>query len=239
MPSHRRRRTATSTQSPDSPTRRTAKKWWPTARSMGLAVLAALLFRALVAEAYVIPSGSMEPSLLVGDRLVVSKCAYGLRVPFSDLWLVRGEDPQRGDVVVFRDPQGGSDPLIKRVVAVGGDRVEMRDNVVHVNGEPLPRQLMPGPCWTEGQRCERYLELRRAGPGHVVQQLPDHLPWSMPELIVPEGHLFFLGDNRDQSNDSRFWGTVPVTSVRGKALLVFWSSGPDGLRTERFGRPVR
>jgi len=216
------------------------RRRWHTARSLGLTVLVVLLFRAMVAEAYVIPSGSMEPSLLVGDRVLVSKWAYGLRVPFTDVWLTRSRDPRPGDVVVFRDPQGGPIPLIKRVVAVGGDRVAVRDNVVHVNGQPLAREALSGSCWTEAEdapaRCERYLEL--LGGSHVVQQVQGQPLSQMAETRVPAGHLFLLGDNRDQSNDSRFWGTAPVRSVRGRALLVLFSRGPDGLRLDRSGRTI-
>ena len=206
------------------------------ARSIGGAVFIALLFRAFVAEAYVIPSGSMEPSLLVGDRIVVFKSSFGLRVPLTDRWLLRWDAPRRGDVVVFEDPKGSGENLVKRVAAVAGDRVALRDNVVLVNGEEVARRALDEGCSMEdGTPCQRYLE-ESGEHRYRVQQIEDRVPYTSREITVPEGRCFVLGDNRDDSNDSRFWGFVPYERLRGRASFILWSWGEGGPRLGRSGQ---
>jgi len=215
---------------------------WATVRSLGFTVFVVLMFRAFVAEAYFIPSGSMEPSLLVGDRLVVSKASYGLRVPLTDRWIWRWGEPRRGEVVLFSDLRGLGDTLIKRVIALAGDRLEIRDNTVHVNGKPIARWPLSEPCSMErgggeGGPCRRYGE-RNGTQAYRVQQQAGHEPLDSGETIVPPGHFFAMGDNRDDSCDSRFWGSVPYERLRGRALAIYWSWGPEGLRTERLGQSI-
>jgi signal peptidase I len=209
-----------------------------------MTILGVLMFRAFVAEACGIPSGSMEPTLMVGDRLFINKAVYGVRVPWTTLRLIPGREPQRGEVVVFHNPKGEGPPLIKRVIAVAGDRVALRENVVHVNGRPLTRLPLPGPCTTgadgDGEvpwPCQRFLEAL-GSYGYQVLHLQDHPPWTSPEVVIPEKHFFVMGDNRDNSNDSRFWGSVPMDHLLGKALFIYWSWGRDGLRRDRMLRPV-
>ncbi len=132
------------------------------AASYFLPILAALLLRSFVAEAAVIPSGSMIPTLQVGDRVVMSKLPFGLKLPFLPYKLVDGRAPRRGEVVIFMDPRDPmGDDLVKRVVALGGDLVEMRHNILHINGQPVPRRALPGPC--------TYLD--RSAPGSVPRPL--------------------------------------------------------------------
>jgi signal peptidase I len=217
--------------------------WRATARSLGVTVFVVLLFRAFVAEAYVIPSGSMEPSLLVGDRLVVAKASWGVRVPFTDSWLLRWGQPERGQVVLFSDPRGAGDTLIKRVAAVGGDRVSMREGRLRVNGVALPRSALPGPCEAElggGDRvpCRRYRE-ENGEQRYQVQRIPARPAADGWEITVPPGHFFAMGDNRDDSSDSRFFGPVSCERLRGRALMILWSwASGEGPRWSRMGRLI-
>jgi signal peptidase I len=213
--------------------------------SMGGVVFVALLFRSLVVQAYQIPSGSMIPTLQVGDHIFVNKLVYGLTIPFTDIKL--GEHyrpPRRGEIVVFTHPLEADKDLIKRVVAVGGDTVEMRDNVVYVNGVATPREhagtmhyydynenadewsARDGDAWTEHIGDAQFTTL------HV----PEVRLRGFAPVHVPSDSLFVMGDNRDFSSDSRYWGFVPLNLVRGRAMFVWYSrGGPEGFRLARFG----
>lgn len=214
-----------------------AQRRYQTARSLGLTVMAVLIFRAFVAEAYMIPSGSMEPTLKQGDRLVVNKLAYGLRLPFTTIKLIRGQKPRPGQIVIFAHPRQPETTLIKRVVATGGDTVAVRDNVVVVNGQPVSRRQHPGPCSVEQRPCQAFEE-RLGDVRHTVVQHADILPRDFGPFEVPADHIFVMGDNRDNSSDSRFWGAVPYSHLQGRAVLIYWSRGNEGLRVNRMFRLV-
>lgn len=213
--------------------RRTERGRGGTLRSLGWAVGLALLLRAFVAEAYVIPSGSMSPALEVGDRLFVAKAVYGLRIPFTTYKPLRGREPLRGEVAVFVHPHGGDTPLIKRVVALGGDTVALRDDQLVINGQAVPRRALAGPCErvfdTEPERCTLFEETL-GGRSYRVLQRVGVTPSRFGPFRVPRGHVFVLGDSRDNSNDSRFWGTVPYSHLIGRAVLLWWSGGRPALR---------
>ncbi|HEY3358851.1 MAG TPA: signal peptidase I [Polyangia bacterium] len=217
------------------------------AESIGGAVFLALFLRAFVVEAFTIPSGSMIPTLQVGDDIFVAKAAYGLRVPLTERALFVWSRPSRGDVVVFSHPQDGQD-IIKRVVALGGDTVMLRRGILYVNGAAVPTQAMDGPCtyrdflemdqkWEE-RACEARIEAlgdRR----YVTYTAPGAHQRDFGPVQVARGEVFMMGDHRDDSNDSRFFGTVPVGLIKGRALVVWWSrGGPDGVRWNRLGHPV-
>ncbi|RMG59155.1 MAG: signal peptidase I [Gammaproteobacteria bacterium] len=184
-----------------------------------------LLLRSFVAEPFRIPSGSMMPTLLVGDFILVNKFAYGLRLPVLHTEIVGGDRPKRGDVIVFRYPRNPDVDYIKRVIGVPGDHVAYIDKQLFINGRPVPQKPV-GP----------YLQIdpQRARPGEWVldEQLPevDHRilinrnrPGFDAEYIIPPGSYFVMGDNRDNSNDSRFWGVVPEANLVGKALLIWFN----------------
>ncbi|MDC7807706.1 signal peptidase I [Luteimonas sp BLCC-B24] len=186
---------------------------WLRREGVPLVVMLALLVvaRSSLANHYHVPSGSMEPALMPGDRVVVDMRAYGVRVPMTSWTLWPGDAPARGDVVVFRSPDDGT-RLIKRVVAVGGDRVDLVDGHLSINGRPLARG--PGLPEDFGTRQAR-LELD-AGGG------PD-----LHDVVVPAGQVLVLGDHRGASLDGRYFGFVDSDAIYGQARGVFWRRG-DG-----------
>ncbi len=185
---------------------------WDNFKQILFAVIMAVIIKTSVVEAYKIPSESMEDTLLVGDFLLANKFVYGARLPFIDWQLPAISDPVQGDVVIFIYPLDGVTKYIKRCVAIGGDTLEIKDRVVFVNGEifPLPKH---------GKFLNKQIRPRRSGG----QDSPDNFG----PYIVPKDHFFMMGDNRDNSSDSRFWGTVPRENVLGEALMIHWSWNDD------------
>ncbi|MDR0476505.1 MAG: signal peptidase I [Desulfobulbaceae bacterium] len=172
---------------------------------MVLIVVAAVLFiNSFGVQAFKIPSGSMLPTLQIGDHLFVNRFIYGLRLPFTGKLLVPISEPKRGDVVVFRFPKDPSTDYIKRVVGLPGDTVEIRDKLVYINGA---QATDPHAHFTDGM-------------------IPDIARGPRDEfgpVQVPKGSFFVMGDNRDNSYDSRFWGFVPEENILGKAFIIYWS----------------
>lgn len=169
-----------------------------------VAVLLALFVRTFVVQAFKIPSGSMLPTLQIGDHLLVNKFSYGVRLPVTGAELISRQGPEHGDVVVFRFPRDRSLDYIKRVVAVGGDTIEVRDKQVFLNGKRVdnPHAHFTNP------------DIMNAAAGPRDNFGP---------VTVPEGKIFVMGDNRDNSYDSRFWGFVDLQDVLGKAFIIYWS----------------
>ena len=184
-----------------------------------VAVLLALVIRAFVVQAFTIPSGSMMETLLVGDYILVNKFLFGPEIPFTDTHLPGLRDPARGDIVVFKYPNDESRDFIKRIVAVGGETVQVLDNRAFVNGQPLE---------------EPYVR-----PGSIPAAPSGHCGYlySCEPTVVPPGAYFVMGDNRDNSQDSRYWGFVKREKIRGKAFLIYWSWNGDRhwLRWRRLG----
>lgn len=209
-----------------------------TVEAIIIAILLAVFIRAFVVQAFKIPSGSMENTLLVGDHILVSKFAYGLQVPKPSIigWSIKriagvpvlpipimdstvlplwGEI-ERGDVVVFRYPDDRERDYIKRVVGLPGDSVEVRERVIYIDGI----------IWNE--------------PYGVHKESNPNAGDNFGPFVVPEEHVFVMGDNRERSYDSRFWGPVPITDIKGRAFAIYWSrdpaeSWPTGIREERLG----
>ncbi|HEY2899495.1 MAG TPA: signal peptidase I [Polyangia bacterium] len=222
--------------------------------SIGVAVAVALLLRAFVVEAFQIPSGSMIPTLEVGDHIFVSKFAYGLSIPFTNTKILELRQPERGDVIVFKYPLDPGTDYIKRVVGLPGDVVEVRQETVYINGHAVPREHLPKPCHSSesggGARedCEYWVETLDGKPHETIQE-PMRGGRDYNRTVVPPGNVFVMGDNRDNSSDSRVWGTVQHDLIKGKALIVWWSrANGDGwglaswfkaIRWERFFQVVR
>lgn len=190
--------------------------------SFALALLAALTIRWGVAEAYVIPSGSMMPTLLVHDHILVNKMAFGLRLPFSETWIGPQQLPERGDIVIFKDPRDSSITLIKRIVGLPGDQIAYLDGQLFVNGHPVHSERMGRRTFTETLGSRSYTVLHG-------QAEPE-----TPSVVVPQGSFFALGDHRDNSADSRYWGFAPLKNIKGKAMFV-WMSCDEGLAGSSFG----
>lgn len=210
------------------------------ARSFFPVILAVLILRSFVAEPFRIPSGSMIPTLLIGDFILVNKFAYGLRDPvFHQEFLARGK-PERGDVAVFRYPSDPSLDYIKRIVALPGDEIAYKDKTIYINGEPYSQQ--PDGAYaaaTTFNGAAYRLSEQINGVSHRIIVDPSR-PSEEFVYQVPEGQYFAMGDNRDGSSDSRVWGTVPEENLVGKAFFV-WMSW-DGSRSRpnwgRIGRSI-
>jgi signal peptidase I len=236
------------------------------------AIVLALLIRSFIFEAFSIPSGSMIPTLEIGDRLFVNKIGYGLYVPFSPNRWLHWDEPERGDVIVFEfqcegDENHGED-YIKRIVATEGDRVRLDNNRLFVNGSPLPTEEQgatscdiyePGvtsitavhagncQCVRQEETVEDFTyTTQHMAPNARLDSLarcPNRPDWPLrrpfvtgrcryygdeasnehwPDVVVPEGHVFVMGDNRDRSEDGRYWGVVPYNNIKGTAFLVWW-----------------
>jgi signal peptidase I len=191
------------------------------AEAIIVALALALFIRTFVVQAFKIPSGSMEPTLQIGDHILVNKFIYGVKIPFTTIQLFPLEKPQREDVLVFIYPLDPSKDFIKRVVAVEGDTVKMVNKKLYINGNEVPDSHA---VYTEESALSGEVQKRdNVGP-----------------VTVPKGALFVLGDNRDRSLDSRFWGFVPLEDVRGKAFIIYWSWDSQGttVRWNRLGHLI-
>ncbi len=219
--------------------------WRESLESIAVAVLIALMLRSFVVEAFKIPSGSMIPTLAIGDQIFVNKLRYGIRIPFTSIRLVDFAMPQRGEVLVFICPVEPREDYIKRVIGLPGDEVAVRDGVVQINGEPLTQELIGEQSyWDRDNRLKRWFPFEAVAyretigeKSHVIirdadpaQRAPDYGPF-----VVPEGHVFMMGDNRDHSFDSRAWGPVPLSNILGRSLFVWFSWGRDNMAWERLG----
>ena len=198
------------------------------AESILIAAILALVIRTFVVQAFKIPSGSMEDTLLIGDHLLVNKFIYGSHIPFTHSWILPIREPKRGDVIVFEFPEDTKNPalmfwqkrdFIKRVIGVPGDRVKMVNQTVYVNDKPY---VIPQ-------------EIHKGSSGYSPPEL-----YNFPEVTVPPDSYFCMGDNRDRSHDSRFWGFVPKDNIKGLAFILYWSwdSEKNRVRFDRIGRLI-
>jgi signal peptidase I len=200
---------------------------WEFFRSITVSFALFLVVRFFFLEAFTIPSGSMERTLLVGDFLIVNKLLYGAEIPLTAARLPGVRRPHTGDVIVFQWPKDLEQSFVKRVVAEGGDTVAMHDGVLYLNGKPRREGYVvhadpdDDPMYESFRWQARYLADTMLRPGYH----PTRNNWG--PLVVPRGSYFVLGDNRDNSLDSRFWGFVADSLVRGKPLFVYFSVAPD------------
>ena len=231
--------------------------FWSDVRGILWAVLAALVIRALVFEPYNIPSSSMVPTLLIGDYLVVTKYDYGyskysfpLSLPIVPKGRLFGKMPERGDIVVFKVPSDNRTDYIKRVIGLPGDRIQVMNGRLYINDVLVPREKLGEEDWTiekEGKvHYTKYMETLPNGVQHWIYERSDTMQQDSTDVItVPDNHYFMMGDNRDNSYDSRFFGSVPAQNLEGKARFIFYSNNgagdvwefwkwKDSLRLKRF-----
>ena len=187
-----------------------------------VAVILALFIRTFVVQAFKIPSGSMKDTLLIGDHILVNKFIYGVKAPFIKKTMIPIKDPQREDIIVFEFPEDPSKDFIKRVVGIPGDKIEIRNKKLFVNGIPVNS--------SHGIYKDPKIYAARTQPRD-----------NLGPITVPEGKLFVMGDNRDFSYDSRFWGFVDMIAVKGKAFIIYWSWDKDhfGVRWNRLGHLLK
>ncbi|WP_455234441.1 signal peptidase I [Thiogranum longum] len=212
------------------------------AKSFFPVILAVLLLRSFLVEPFRIPSGSMMPTLLVGDFILVNKYAYGIRLPVINEKVMELGDPQRGDVVVFRFPRDPSVDYIKRVVGVPGDHIVYRDKTLYINDEKVAQIPAGSYIGTGSGLSMSGADIRREKLGeveHDVLVVPK-IRGVATDTVVPDGHYFVMGDNRDNSNDSRYWGFVPDENLVGRAFMIWmnWDSAAGGVAWGRIGDSI-
>lgn len=212
------------------------------ARSFFPVLLLILLFRSFIAEPFKIPSGSMMPTLLVGDFILVNKFAYGLRLPVLDRKILAVGEPERGDVFVFRYPQNTKEDYIKRVIGLPGDEITYRNKTLFVNGVEVAETDLGnyvGPS-EPGRNLgnARVLAEKLGDVEHRILEIPNVWIGHEGSWKVPAGHYFAMGDNRDSSADSRFWGFVPEENLVGRAFVI-WMNWNNGIDFSRIGTVIR
>lgn len=191
------------------------------AEAIIIAIILALIIRTFVVQAFKIPSGSMIPTLAIGDHILVNKFQFGVKIPFTDHIVFSFDDPERLDIIVFKYPEDENKDFIKRIIGTPGDRISLRDKILYVNDVPM---------------VEPYIQ-------HTDStNLPAgmHPRDTFSPITIPPDRYFVMGDNRDQSLDSRFWGFVNREKIKGKAFLIYWSWNRDdtNVRWGRLGKTV-
>ncbi|HET6230844.1 MAG TPA: signal peptidase I [Longimicrobiaceae bacterium] len=227
----------------------TGRWMWEWCKAICTAVLLFLVVRTFAVEAFKIPTGSMEGTLLVGDFLLVNKAVYGAEIPGTHTRLPSFSEPKRGDIIVFLPPQDPSKNFVKRLMGVPGDTLEMRDKVLLVNGhpqmEPYARHIDPLSDPPDPREMWQLAYLARR-PVDISAYRPTRDNWG--PIVVPPGKFFALGDNRDNSDDSRFWGFLDKDAVKGRPMFVYYSFESDvsqpfpqitGVRWTRIGEVIR
>ena len=199
-------------------------------------LLIVFLLRGFIVEPFRIPSGSMLPSLFIGDFILVNKFAYGIKLPVLNKKIVDLDKPERGDVVVFRYPRDPGLDYIKRVIGLPGDHIAYYNKVLYVNGEPVEREFV-GQYKGPGQTFANEYKEKLDNSEHSMLLLPAKPNNLQGEYIVPEKTYFVMGDNRDNSNDSRVWGPVPESNLIGKAFMI-WMHFSDDMHFDRIGNII-
>jgi signal peptidase I len=219
------------------------QKIWKEIRSWIIAIGIILFLRGFIVQTFNVPTGSMKDTILIGDFLIVNRLKYGIKLPFTDKYLFRVKEPKQGEIIVFRYPLGGdgifnNTNFVKRCVAEAGDTVYIEHKILFINGEDINADYISHrdtkeypPLNIENELFQNLWEKRK------LQNYP-HVRDNFGPIVVPEGYVFAMGDNRDESDDSRFWGPVPLDNISGTPLLIYWSWKPEVPMTSFF-RKVR
>jgi signal peptidase I len=195
-----------------------------------LMIAALLALRWSVVEPYVVPTGSMEPTLKTGDRLYALKCAYDLRIPMTNKILFRTGQVKRGDVILFEAPKTPEVTYVKRAVGLPGDKLSFRGGGLFINGQEIQKSVFPNRnvMYDIEEKDQKTLYVEQLGEAKhyvILDNKFDQAPTRyLDEITIPEGYLFAVGDNRDHSYDSRYWGFVPMENLKGRALFIWYSS---------------
>ncbi len=208
-------------------------------RQLALMATIILTGRSVLADWYVVPTGSMKPTILEGDRVFVWKSAYQVRIPFSRIRLFTTGIPTRGDVVVIRNPDGGTVPFVKRLIGLPGDTIELKNEILFVNGKQQKVDFLEPFQQDDGETVRLGTETLD-GREHPIRILPDRpAVRNFGPVKVPESEVFLMGDNRDESRDTRFFGTRPVRDLLGRAVGVMWSWNQEFSKGPRLKRTAR
>ena len=220
------------------------------ARAFFPVLLLVFFLRSFLYEGFRIPSGSLKPTLLVGDFIAVNKFDYGIRLPVIHKTIYKRGEPKRGDIFVFRFPPNPSIYYIKRVIGVPGDRISYINKVLYVNGEKIPQEFVKNSTDFDAETNNSWDTIEKEenllGVKHAIFEIPDRSSMNFEDIIVPRGMYFAMGDNRDDSEDSRFWGFVPEENIVGKAstIVISWNAQAswltpwDKFRWERIWKKV-
>lgn len=215
-------------------------KTWEDIKGLLWILLIVFMIRWILIEPFRIPSGSMIPTLLIGDQLMVNKLVYGVQIPLTTKKLFNLKSPQRGEVIVFKFPPHPSEDYVKRVVGVAGDEVVVRDGVLLVNNKEVPREFVEsytGPNDTGAcVEYDLYLEKLNGKQHDMLLCHRSHEGENFGPITVPEGMVFGMGDNRDNSADSRYWGFIPVNNIKGRALIIHLPLDPAKHYMPRWNR---
>lgn len=238
-----------------------AKYYLRETRSVATIIIVVFAFRSTFFEPFRIPTGSMIPTIAIGDFILVNKFAYGFKLPYSDMfgtptYLTSFTPPKRGDVIVFKYPKDPSINYIKRVIGLPGDTLEIIDNVVYINGVPYLSTSVEGKDFNDDMDDKfksydfNFFNVKVDEPDNkksfIIQLTKDRMNISnFPPATVPKGNYFVMGDNRDFSSDSRFWGWVPEENIKGRAMFVWFSwiipfidDNPSKIRLHRIGTKI-
>jgi signal peptidase I len=217
--------------------------WVEYARSFFPVFLVVLLLRSFLVEPFRIPSASMMPTLLSGDFILVNKFTYGIRLPVINIKVYGDGAPRRGDIAVFRYPKDPGIDYIKRVVGLPGDKVAYFNKILYINGKPMPQEILGVYSGTGEAAVMNGTSLRSEQLDDVEHRILVRDQMLSPgfEMTVPDGEYFVMGDNRDHSNDSRFWGTVPDENLVGRAFFIWlsWNTAGSGVNWNRLGTSIK